>query len=655
MWLNQAAQVWSIRGRILFNKATGSTGKVQVCYIKDNAIKSKPEVEEKIPLKQIIDEPSAAGSNYFKTIAQSAANSKMESTDEFDLHAEYSKTDDNWAKQSLEEKARKFSKSVLNYHLNPPKVKKVKQDFKLETKQEFLDALKQIGDEMRAKESAQQPKSSIPIESKEMQSPTPIESNKTQSPIPIESKEMQSPTHIESKKTQSPIPIESKESQSRTPYESKKTQSPIHIESKKENVSEELTSQPSNWSKEIENIDNQLRNTRFQKPYEKRVSKSESQREEFVKRFKKVKPAERNEINQAEHLSLNKKEFQKVNSNQAQLGVDSESKLELMNSSEMNLNHESQIEILKNSEIEISKPETNLTEEEKLELDIEQLRPAVRPVVYNLAYFVNENVVLQKFIEMGVMIRKWDEDREIGEFVNKLDLEKDVKPRLIFLHDIKIPPEKFGFVITKNPMIFKKSLDDLFDIVNYLSRKQFDQFAIRDIVCHAPKLLTVPVTELDTRLGWLQKEFDLQGSELRDVVISRPKLVTLPHKIISDVKFFLKDFLSFNDATLKHFMKTYPKLFTKDFKILEANYNYITQVLKLNNEQILSHPPILQVPLYLIKTRYSFLKSLNRVQFDPTLPNFISVKNMIQTEDKEFIHKYAKSSLQEFQKFLKTI
>jgi hypothetical protein len=45
-----------------------------------------------------------------------------------------------------------------------------------------------------------------------------------------------------------------------------------------------------------------------------------------------------------------------------------------------------------------------------------------RPVAYNLAYFANDSVVLQKFIEMGVMIRKWDKDRSICEFVLKVSL-----------------------------------------------------------------------------------------------------------------------------------------------------------------------------------------------------------------------------------------
>ena len=54
-----------------------------------------------------------------------------------------------------------------------------------------------------------------------------------------------------------------------------------------------------------------------------------------------------------------------------------------------------------------------------------------RPVAYNLAYFSNDSIVLKKFIEMGVMIRKWDKDRDICDFILKLDLDRDIKPHLI--------------------------------------------------------------------------------------------------------------------------------------------------------------------------------------------------------------------------------
>lgn len=302
------------------------------------------------------------------------------------------------------------------------------------------------------------------------------------------------------------------------------------------------------------------------------------------------------------------------------------------------------------------KKSNELKEEEKEE-DVDQIKDMMpfRPVVYNLAYFANDSKVLQTFIDMGVMIRKWDKDKSICEFILKLDLERDVKPHLIFLHDIKIPADKHARVIQNNPMFFKESLDDLQIRIDYLKSKKFTDESIANIIMKAPRWLSLSVEQVDTKLGWFQSEFYLTGSELRQIVTQRPKLVTLPLKIASDVRFALKEFLSYSDESIKRLIKIYPKLFTKDFKIIEANFNYLTSVLKLTNQQIESYPPILQTPLLLIRTRYAFLKHLKRVQFDPTLPNYISLKSMIEPDEAKFIANLRESSLDEYKKFLKTI
>ena len=275
--------------------------------------------------------------------------------------------------------------------------------------------------------------------------------------------------------------------------------------------------------------------------------------------------------------------------------------------------------------------------------------------MYNLAYFVKDSEVLTKFIEMGVMIKKWDKDKEICEFILKLDLERNIKPHLIFLHDIKLPAERHALVIERNPYFFREDLLDLNTRIDYLKSKKFSEEAIAEIISKAPRWLNLSVSQVDTRLGWFQDEFNLKGDQLRTIVIDKPKLITLPLKIAADVKFCLKEFLNFDDQDIKRFIIKFPKLFTKDFKIIEANYNYLTQVVKLTNEQIASYVPILQVPLVLIKTRYAFLKHLDRVQFDPTKPNFISIKNMIEHDEFIFLEKYAKAKTADYQKFLKTI
>ena len=135
----------------------------------------------------------------------------------------------------------------------------------------------------------------------------------------------------------------------------------------------------------------------------------------------------------------------------------------------------------------------------------------------------------------------------------------------------------------------------------------------------------------------------------------KPKLITLPLNVPSKIKFSLKEFLCYNETIIKQFLITFPKMFTKQFQIIESNFVYLTQVCKLTDSFIATHPAILVTPLHMLKSRYAYLKSLDRTQFDPTQANFVSLKNLIEHDDAEFCAKTAKTSLNEYKRFLKTV
>jgi mTERF domain-containing protein len=292
---------------------------------------------------------------------------------------------------------------------------------------------------------------------------------------------------------------------------------------------------------------------------------------------------------------------------------------------------------------------------DSIEDQIKSLRPAFRPFVYNLAYFVNESKVLQKFIEMGVEIQHWDKDREVCEFILKLDFDRDIAPYLIFLHDLGISPEGFAFIILKNPFLFKENLDNLKTRMKYLESKKFTKENISHIITKMPRWLSIPVEEIDRNLGWYQKEFQLSGAELREVIIGIPKLGVIDLKIPADMKFCFKEFLCYSNEQIKTMIKTSPKLFTKNSETIKNCYNFLIDVMKISDSCISECPQVLYMPFVQLRTRYSFLKRLKCNQFDPTKPNFVSLRDICSTDDEFFCKKIAKSSLEEFEKFLKTI
>jgi mTERF domain-containing protein len=299
---------------------------------------------------------------------------------------------------------------------------------------------------------------------------------------------------------------------------------------------------------------------------------------------------------------------------------------------------------------------TDLTEEDKLKQEIKNLRPAYRPLVYNLAYFVNDNQVLQTFVKMGVAIRQWDKHRSTAELMLKLDLEQNVKPIIIFLHDLCIQKqEDQAVVIEKNPMIFAQEMANLNARINYLKSKRFGDESISSMILKAPLLLNLSVEDLDTKLGWYQNEFSLTGNELRQVVTEMPKLAIQKLDVPAKMAFSLGEILGYDAQFIKKFILAFPKLFTKEFQLVEQNFIYLTQVCKLTHTFIATFPPVLVVPLHLLKSRYAYLKYLNRAQFEPTKPNFISLKSLIEPDEIQFCRNSAKTSSEQFKKFLKTV
>ena len=299
--------------------------------------------------------------------------------------------------------------------------------------------------------------------------------------------------------------------------------------------------------------------------------------------------------------------------------------------------------------------ESFLSAEELLDRKLKSLRPSTRSVVYNIAYFANTNPLIQKFIEMGVHVREWDKDTNIGSFILKLDFDKHIKSHLIFLHDIGLSVHDQAHVITKNPMVFNQSVDSLRTRVDYLKSKTFSQEQIASILVKAPRLLNISVENLDTKLGWFQREFQLNGQQVREIMCHMPKLVVLPLKVAADCKFLLREFLTFDNETIKSFLLLYPRMFTKNFQTIESNFNFLTQVAKLKHEDIAAYPQILTESLLLLKSRYSYLKHLNRLQFDPTEPNYVSLKSMADNNDEYFCKRVAKTSLDEYKKFLRSV
>lgn len=171
--------------------------------------------------------------------------------------------------------------------------------------------------------------------------------------------------------------------------------------------------------------------------------------------------------------------------------------------------------------------------------------PSYFSPTFNFAAYVNKSETLQKFVKLGVDLSKIERKKGLPQFLLKLDFERDVKKHLFFLHDLGIPAESYGNFITKNPLIFKETIEDLETRVYYLRSKKFSIEQVRDVVNRNPFWLSFSTKRIDTRLGWFQNNFKLSGSNIRLLACKQPKIITFNMMQLRQANFTVKEQMGF--------------------------------------------------------------------------------------------------------------
>lgn len=291
--------------------------------------------------------------------------------------------------------------------------------------------------------------------------------------------------------------------------------------------------------------------------------------------------------------------------------------------------------------------ETNVT-------DFSTISPALRPT-FNIAAYVNDSYSLQQLVKLGVELYKFDDDPRIMETILKLDFERDMKPYIRFLHDCRVPVEEIGKFLTKNPMIFTEHMDDLITRINYLQHKKFTNEMITTIIRKHPKWLSQSTVDIDTSLGFFQSKFYLSGDNVRNMVTKLPKLITWPKQSVNLIMFSLNEEMGFNRSERKRLLLIQPKLYIMSKHHLLERFNYIHNIMGINHDRIVLEPQVLTSRLFRIKQRHEYLKYLNRAQYDPTKPNYVSLLNLVKGTDSDFCLNVAKTNVEKFNNYLKTV
>lgn len=95
-------------------------------------------------------------------------------------------------------------------------------------------------------------------------------------------------------------------------------------------------------------------------------------------------------------------------------------------------------------------------------------------------------------------------------------------------------------------------------------------------------------------------------------------------------------------------------LFTGEDRILKA-FEYVHKDMNISLERIVAEPELLTCRQKRIMERHSFLIKLGRAQYDPKKPNYVSLKSLVTGSDSNFCVEIAKSSVQAYNAFLKSL
>ncbi|KAJ1360138.1 hypothetical protein KIN20_019049 [Parelaphostrongylus tenuis] len=229
------------------------------------------------------------------------------------------------------------------------------------------------------------------------------------------------------------------------------------------------------------------------------------------------------------------------------------------------------------------------------------------PPVYarSLVPFVNYSFLLQTLVDIGVNLFEVEQNTRAGKQLLRLDLEKDVGPKLRWLLSLGFQVGDLGVYLTKNPFYLLQDLNDMQARVNYLTSMKFSMEDVCGIIRGFRYWLNVDVKILDSRLGWVQRQFDLSGNEVRALIRKEPRILMFGLGPLQRLVGLLNKELEFSPKQLKRILLSDPRVFMMDAKFIKTNYDYVHRIMRLSNPTIVRHPLILRCSHSSIRNRKS--------------------------------------------------
>uniref|UniRef100_A0A915LIN9 Uncharacterized protein n=1 Tax=Meloidogyne javanica TaxID=6303 RepID=A0A915LIN9_MELJA len=217
---------------------------------------------------------------------------------------------------------------------------------------------------------------------------------------------------------------------------------------------------------------------------------------------------------------------------------------------------------------------------------------------HSIAQYANFSQTVQMLVDMGVdLFESTQNDPRLGQALVRLDWERDVKPKIYWLH------KSVGF-----------SPDDL---ANYLSRN--------------PYFL-------------LQKQEHLNNRDIGLMIQLKglmPVWIAFGIGQISGTVRSLNAQCGFSQKDLRLMLVADPRLFLCDIRRMLVSYNYLAYIMKIENEQIVLVP-------YGLRNRHEYLHRLKKANYIPKTPNCITLYKLLHPSDRYFSENVAETPLEDY-------
>ncbi|XP_067356922.1 transcription termination factor 3, mitochondrial isoform X3 [Channa argus] len=273
----------------------------------------------------------------------------------------------------------------------------------------------------------------------------------------------------------------------------------------------------------------------------------------------------------------------------------------------------------------------------------------------SLGDYVDKSETLSKLVQLGVNLWKLEQKPNVGSMLLRLDFNRDVAPRLLFLKEIGVEDSRLGYIVTHNPYVFTENTENLQIRVNYLKSKKFSPETIASMVSRAPYLLNFSVKRLDNRLGFYQQQLNISASNTRNIVARLPKLLCGSLEPVKENLKVCEIELGFKENEIQHIVMAVPKVLIANKRKLTQIFDFLHNTMKVPHQLIAKFPQVLNTKYLRIRERHLFLKYLGKAQYDPALPNYISLDSLVTLPDETFCTNLASATLEDFYLFQKTL